>query len=207
VATPSYFIIVQVSSNLREILLPSHAWFSGLKFLISNSPYSFQSTRSYGSMGSFRENHDDVPGDAHRNNDESTPLLGQQYERNEYSTLSRSSTILLAAQNGNLAYLSEDEVDEEELDLELAKTMSVPHSIGIEPLPPLVNQRRSRHPSFAAEPDEDGRIHRVLSTGSIGESKFIGVSRGRFWAIFSGILFGYFVAMFDSNTAREIVYY
>jgi MFS family permease len=149
-------------------------------------------------MGSFKGSQDGLHGAGRRADDENTPLLGQRHQRSEQPILSRSDTVLSASQNGNQVFSSEDEVDEEEMNLELAKTMSVPQGLGVDPLPPLINQKPKRYPSIGTEPDEDSTIKHVISSASI-ESKFIGISVARFWTVFGGILFGYWIAMFDSS--------
>ncbi|PGH19559.1 hypothetical protein AJ80_03895 [Polytolypa hystricis UAMH7299] len=114
----------------------------------------------------------------HHRPDESTPLLRDN-----------SSTTTFNYTTEHPTQCSTPEIDEESLDLDLARVQSIPHGGEIEPgFPPT-----HAHDHEGAPGADDKR-----------ESHFIGVSPAQFWTIFSGMLFNYTLAFFDSTLMGSI---
>ncbi|OCK78855.1 MFS general substrate transporter [Lepidopterella palustris CBS 459.81] len=71
---------------------------------------------------------------------------------------------------------------------------------GLEPgHPPILSKIRSYSHSHWLAPDEDGGTTAEPEVAEQGEPYLGGVSKTKFWFIFSGILLGYFIALFDST--------
>lgn len=83
------------------------------------------------------------------------------------------------------------EVDEEVLDLDLARVQSIPHGGEAEP-------------GFRPVPSHDSNASENGKTSAGSSSHFINLSPAKFWTIFSGILFSYLIAFFDSTLMASI---
>ncbi|EAS35316.3 MFS multidrug transporter [Coccidioides immitis RS] len=84
-----------------------------------------------------------------------------------------------------------DDIDEESLDRDLANVQSVPHGGETEP-------------GFPPVPPRDGASEAAKQTTPKGSHHFINVSPAQFWVIFTGILFSYIIAFFDSTLMGSI---
>lgn len=137
-----------------------------------------------GATGSTPQCGTPVPHDAN----ESTPLLPSDQPQNQSNV--DDSTITISSPS------SSPVVDVESLDLDLAKVQSIPHGGEVEPgFPPVSRQSSTEH-----DDDSDG-----ISKPRRGQSAhFIDVSPAKFWTIFSGILFSYLLAFFDSTLMGSI---
>ncbi len=110
----------------------------------------------------------------------------------------------LSAEQRSSSGSSESMIDEEELQYDLARVSSHPTGLGMEPTPPetmpprtrsygTVGPRRStsHHTVRPRHPDGHPAIDGAATTKSDVEA--LNLSRGRFWLVFGGILFAYFV--------------
>ncbi|KAI9879120.1 MAG: hypothetical protein M1830_009507 [Pleopsidium flavum] len=139
---------------------------------------------------------------------ESAPLLedapsGNRSPDDEHSTSSGGEHSIYDS--------SRSEIDEDELQYDLARVNSHPNGLGMEPnsqeTMPLARSKTygtvcSQEPTFhqpGLEEEVDGQSALNDANPAGTDSKFLGVSRGRFWLVFGGILFAYFVACFDST--------
>ena len=109
---------------------------------------------------------------------------------------------------------SPSEIDDDELQYDLARVNSHPNGLGMEPNPqetmPLARPKTygtvgsqgptTREPGLEEDPSGKPAVNEA-DLAEIG-SKFLGVSRGRFWLVFGGILFAYFVraSLYRSGT-------
>jgi len=136
--------------------------------------------------------------------DERTRLL------NDTSAASRPPLNALNATNGqkhSSSESSESLVDEEELQYDLARVNSYPTGLGVESGVQEPSAAKSKgygtvgsQRSTAQEQGTDEDADRISAINEVddaqAESKFNGVNRGRFWLVFGGILFAYFVRRF-----------
>jgi MFS family permease len=104
--------------------------------------------------------------------DESAPLLSGSAENRDWA-----------------AHTPVDEVDQQSLDLNLARVSSIPHGGEIEPGFLVSDELPYR------EQDDDTESPK---------SHFINISPSKFWAIFSGVLAAYLLAFFDSTLMGSI---
>ncbi|EEP75821.1 conserved hypothetical protein [Uncinocarpus reesii 1704] len=109
------------------------------------------------------------------------------------SSLTRNteSTPLLDHDQVSVPEILED-VDEQSLDLDLARIQSIPHGGETDPGFPPVSDGDNSTPQGAE-----------LNTAK-GPHHFINVSPAQFWVIFAGILFSYILAFFDSTLMGSI---
>lgn len=142
-------------------------------------------------------------GEANRSVDESTRLL------RDASATNRLPSNAFNALNGrqhSSSESSESVIDEEELQYDLARVNSHPTGLGVEssaeetrtPRPKgygTVGSRRTSGQVQGFGEDADGRSAANQDDTTEMEPNFIGVSRGRFWLVFGGILFAYFVCI------------
>ncbi|ODH14136.1 hypothetical protein ACO22_06678 [Paracoccidioides brasiliensis] len=100
--------------------------------------------------------------------------------------------------------LLSNEVDEESLDLDLAKVQSIPHGGEVEPGFPPAHQGSAIAPNYGSLSSEAVASQRISSKVSGQANHFINVTPAQFWTIFGGILFSYLIAFFDSTLMGSI---
>ena len=133
--------------------------------------------------------------------DESTRLLNDTSATNQspYTVINASS-----GQQHSSSESSESGIDEEELQYDLARVNSHPTGLGVESSAEETSTLRTKGygtvgaqissgQEHGTREDADGRPAIHQDDAAETEPKFIGVSRGRFWLVFGGILFAYFV--------------
>lgn len=92
-------------------------------------------------------------------------------------------------------------IDEDELQYDLARVNSHPNGLAMEPNPqetmPWSRSRSYGTVGSQGSTSQDAGVDQA--NPAEGVSKFLGVSRGRFWLVFGGILFAYFVGVLIYN--------
>lgn len=139
--------------------------------------------------------------------DERTGLLNAAAAINSpaYNAINASSE-----QQHSRSESSESAVEDEELQYDLARVNSHPTGLGVESSAEETRAFRSKGHGRASSQRsigqqqgtwEDADIHEVEDAEA--ETKFIGVTRGRFWLVFGGILFAYFVCILAVTYHRK----